>query len=302
MYNVSQLNIFNDAAEAVWTTGKHRFTVNYQDQFYSSADSTLHIYDDMRHEQALNTQWHYQAVQYQSNLKLGANFRGDSDYVSAEGSINYILPMNFTAQLTAGYNVLSTEGAAFRLAGLTDTVDLRFTGELSKREFYSVYLRGQEYKTRLGTNVGYGYGTGFEAGYRLFFEHPGLALVLHANWKHADLVGAVPVEWQKIVAANTQMKNIINPFYDELGLDLRLNEGEFRLLGYTDRSFRYFMDAGIFYSEPTDRVGTKLQAGIGTRLFKDDEISLSGNYTSIQGGVQSIPSTALELRYSKRFD
>ena len=191
----------------------------------------------------------------------------------------------------------------FRVAGLLDKVTARVAGEFSKREYFSVNLLGQHYKTRSAESLGYGYGAGFELGYRVFFEHPQTTLAIHGNWKHADFNSQqLPSTWQNIIDPSIRLSNIINSSYQEIGLDLRLSEGEARPFGYVDRSIRYYFEAGPFYSDPTGNLGAKLQASIGTRLFSDDELSLYGYYASVQGNTQSTPSTALELRYSKRFD
>ncbi|MCX7086991.1 MAG: tetratricopeptide repeat protein [Methylococcales bacterium] len=301
-HNVSQLDIVNDTAEMAWSRGKNRFLMNYQDRFYSTSDKKLTIADTMRHEKLLGIEWHSLNNRYQTGLKVGANLRDDKNYVSVESNFSYLLQKGWNARVEAGYNVLSTEGAVFRLAGLADKLEARLSGEFSKREYFSVNAHGQRYKTRAGQGIGYGYGAGFEAGYRVFFEKPEVVVALHGSWKKSVLDDQLPNDWQGIVEPNTRMSSIINTSYNDVGIDVRLKEGEFRPFGYTDRSFRYFADAGVFYNGSSGNFGTKVQGGVGTRLFKDDEIGLSGYYSSVQGSVQSQPSTALELRYSKRFD
>lgn len=303
LHNVSELDIFSDQAEIAWSQDKHNFFASYQDQFYSASNKTLRLNDALRHEQIFTAQWAYRDLHNLAKLKAAASFREDSDYFSVEGNVNHLFGSGWGAFLEAGYNLVSTESAVFRVAGLLDKVTARVTGEFSKREYFSLNVLGQHYKTRTAESLGYGYGAGFEVGYRIFFEHPQTTLAIHGNWKHADFNSQqLPSTWQNIIDPNIRLSNIINSSYKEIGLDLRLSEGEARPFGYTDRSVRYFLEAGPFYSDPTGNLGAKLQGSIGTRLFSDDELSLYGYYASVQGGTQSIPSTALELRYSKRFD
>lgn len=302
LFNVSQLDIFNDYVDVTWSMDKHNFLVNYQDMFYSASDATLHVQPTMRHEQLLNVEWRYRAQHYQSLLRTGVSFRDDNDYLKLEGNFNYFLSPGWNALIEAGFNVPSAESAVFRLAGLTDKLELRLAGELTKREYFSLNLQSKRFKTRSNDNIGYGFGGGFEVGYRLFFERPETVIAFYGNWKHANLDADIHEDWRSIVDANTTMHNILNASYSELGLDLRLKEGDIRPFGYTDRSLRYFVEVGAFYSEPMQSLGSKVYGGIGTRLFENDEISLLGQYSSVQGTAQSIPSAALELRYSKRFN
>jgi hypothetical protein len=58
----------------------------------------------------------------------------------------------------------------------------------------------------------------------------------------------------------------------------------------------------VFFSDPSDGPGVKVEAGIGSRLFGNDELSLTGRYVDVQGGVNTIPTKALQLRYSRRFN
>lgn len=300
--NISQLDIFNDSAEIAWNHDKHNVYANYQDFFYSRGDNTILVPDNMQHEQTVDFEWRYLDPNYSSRLRLGGSFRDDYDYFKAESSFNYLFQNGWNAQIEAGYNMPSSESAIFRLAGLTDQLNLRLGGEFSRREYFALNFQGRNYKTRSGQSVGLGYGGGFELGYRVLFDKPETVIALYGNWKEAGLDRELPTEWQSLVDANLKMDSILNRSYKEIGLDLRLKEGELRPFGFTDRSFRYFAEVGGFYTDPTGNFGAKVRAGIGTRLFKNDELSLSGFYSSVQGGAQSIPSTALELRYSRRFD
>ena len=74
-----------------------------------------------------------------------------------------------------------------------------------------------------------------------------------------------------------------------------------RPFGFVDRSLHYFLTSGIFVNHPYTGLGMLVEAGIGIRLFKNDDLSLIGHYVSAQGGVNIEASQALELRYSLRF-
>lgn len=301
MHNISELDILSYGADAAISKNQHSIEVNVKDQFLSSSQDRLRLQADQRHEQLLNVRWKYRNHDLETRLKAGASLRGDSDLFSVDGGVDYHLMPGWKVQLEAGYNQLSTESALFRLAGLKDQLELRLSGELSKREYFSVYAQGKHFKTRGGDSVGFGVGSGAEIGYRLWLEKPEWVVALYGNWNQANLDNALPEEWQRLGTENLTMNNVLSPSYKEIGLDIRLREGDLKPFGYTSRSLRYFLEGGLFLGQPTGQLGTKVAAGLGTRLFTDDEISLSGLYSSVQGGAQSMPSTSVELRYSKRF-
>lgn len=301
MYNNSELDILSYGAEAVISQHQHSVGVNVKDQLLSSSRDTLSLRDDQRHEQLLNVNWKYRNHDFATRLNANASLRADSDVFGVDGGVDYRLTPGWTVQLEADYNQLSTESAIFRVAGLKDKVELRLSGELSKREYFSVYAQGKHFKTRSGDSMGFGVGSGAEIGYRLWLEKPEWVMALYGNWNQANLDDALPNEWRRLGTENMTVNNVISPSYKEIGLDIRLREGDLKPFGYTSRSLRYFLEGGIFLGQPTGQLGTKIAAGLGTRLFTDDEISLSGLYSSVQGGAQSMPSTSIELRYSKRF-
>lgn len=301
MHNISELDILSYGADAVISKNQHNIGINFKDQFLSSSQATLHLQDNQRREQLLNMSWKYRNQNIETRLNAGANLRDDSDIFNLDGSVDYRLMPGWKMQLEAGYNQSSTESAIFRIAGLKDKLELRLFGELSKREYFSVYAQGKHFKTRSGDSVGFGIGSGAEVGYRLWLEKPEWVVALYGNWNQADLNNELPAEWRRLGTENLAMNNVLSPSYKEIGLDIRLREGDIKPFGYTSRSLRYFLEGGLFLGQPTGRLGTKVAAGLGTRLFTDDEISLSGLYSSVQGGAQSMPSTSVELRYSKRF-
>ncbi len=301
-HNVSELDVVTASAETALAWGKHGLLINYKDLHFDSSKDTLVLSDEQKHEQLFNIEWKYLAPRYGTKLKVGANFRGDSDFGTAEGNVYYQLQPGWRVQLEGAYNTLSSESAVFRIDGLLDKVELRLNGEFSKREYFTMYAQGRHYKTRTGENVGYGYGGGAEVGYRIWFEKPQWVVALYGNWKEANLNSQLPDSWQKLAPQATDMSSILNQSYKEIGLDLRLTEGNLNPFGFTQRSFHYFLETGVFIGQPPGNIGGKIVGGLGMRLFKDDEISLSGQYLSVQGGAQSLPSTAIELRYSKRFD
>ena len=69
-----------------------------------------------------------------------------------------------------------------------------------------------------------------------------------------------------------------------------------------EQNLHYYLNLGLFVSDPFSGLGMSAEAGIGIRLFEEDDLSLMGRYVDSQGGVNSIATKALELRYSIRFD
>jgi polysaccharide biosynthesis protein PelB len=289
-------------AEAAFTRGVNSFWLGYEFLDLSSNSSNLIVQPDQSPENNLQIKWRYMGLRNEFWLQGRAGLRPDKDLLGMQGGWKYSIWEGWAATIRGAYNELTDESAAFRLMGARDGITVGFNGEISKRDFFALNVYGRNYKTRFGSNLGTGIGAEFVAGYRIQFAHPGLEVRLHGNITEADLVSQLPAEMQAILPPGAGVENVLSKSYKEIGLNFRIQDGEFRPFGFVERNIHYFLDAGVFFSDPYVGPGVAIEAGIGMRLFAHDDLSLVGRYIDAQGGVDTSPTQAIELRYSIRFD
>jgi hypothetical protein len=284
------------------TRVENTFWMDYEFLNLSSSSDNLQVYTDQNHEHNLSFKWRHNALHNEYWLKARASLREDENLFSFESGVRRRIWEGWSVYLTGAYNQSSDESDAFRLLGAKDSLILGFNGELDKRNYFAMTLQGNRYKTRSGEQLGTGFMVGLQLGHRVHFEHPSINVDLHATLTEASLDETLPFELQRSLGTNAGMSRILTDSYKEVGLNLTLYDGELRPFGFVEQSFHYYLNLGAFVSDPFSGLGLSGEAGIGVRLFEEDDLSLIGRYVDSQGGVNSIATKAIELRYSIRFD
>ncbi len=300
--NVSELEILGVFAEAAKTLNSDSFWLKYNHNHLTTKKNTITLQSEQKNENNIRIKWQHRNPRHQYWLEGGASLRNDQNLYGFKAGYQYQLWNGWSTAINLQFNELSNESAAFRVGGARDQLTLSLHGEISKREYFGLSLHGRHYKTREGSSMGSGITTEFQAGYKIRFENPAISVVLHGMMNQSNLNKTLPNELASIVESDATIENVLSKEYKEIGLDLRIAEGEFDPFGFVDRSLRYYLDTGVFFSDPSDGPGVKVEAGIGCRLFDSDELSLTGRYVDVQGGINTIPTMALQLRYSRRFN
>ena len=300
--NVSELEILGFFAEAARTVNNDTFWLKFNHNNLTTKGNIVNLRSDQDNENNIRIKWQHRNPRHQYWLEGLASLRDDQNLFGFKASYQYQLWNGWSTAINLQFNQLSNESAAFRIGGARDQLSFSLNGELSKREYFSLNLHGRHYKTREGSSLGSGIAVGLQAGYKIRFANPAISVVLHGNLSQSSLNKTLPQELVSIVGPDATIESVLSKQYKEIGLDLRVAEGEISPFGFVDRSIRYYLDTGVFFSDPSDGPGVKVEAGIGSRLFGNDELSLTGRYVDVQGGVNTVPTKALQLRYSRRFN
>lgn len=301
-YNISELDIWGINPEVALTNGADTLWLNYQYLDFSSSSSNLIVQPGQKLENTLTAKWQHMGLRNDIWVQGHAAVREDKDLYSVQAGLRYKIVEGWSANIEAAYNEISEESAAYRLMGARDRVTIGLNGGLSKRDYFAFNLHGRNYKTRYGAHLGTGFGADFSAGYRVKFAQPAIDVSVHGILSESDLVSQLPTEIQAVVDSNSRIENVLADSYKEIGMNLKIHDGEFRPFGFVEKSFHYYLNTGVFFTEPWAGTGILVEAGIGTRLFAHDDLSLMGRYVDSQGGVNTSATQSIELRYSFRFD
>jgi len=300
--NISELDLWGLKSTAAISRGIDSFWLDYEHIELSSSRSNLLILKTQSEENNLSLKWRHRGLRNETWLQGYANLRADHDLYGIKAGNSYKLWEGWSVNMEVAYNELSEESSTFRLAGARDRMSLGLIAEATKRHSFSLNFHGRHFKTRSGYTLGTGYGLEFSTAYRVKYAQPRINLNLHGSLSAANLTSELPTEIKTAVTTNRGIKSVLAKEYKEIGLNLRIQDGEFRPFGFVERNFHYYLDSGVFLTDPSSGIGSSVEAGIGMRLFAHDDLSINARYAGVQGGVNSIATNAIELRYSFRFD
>jgi len=302
--NISELDLWGIKSTAAITRTNNSFWISHKYTGLASSTRNLLVQANQTTENQLTFKWQHRTLRDESWIQGYANLRADQDlYGITIGNI-HSLWQGWSITTEWAYNELAEDSAAFRLVGARDRISLGLNGEISKREYFAINLHGRHYKSRSDSHLGLGYGVGFLVGHWIKYAQPAININLYGNFSASDLVSMLPTEVQAVIGTSRDISSVLTKDYKEIGLNLRIQEGEFRPFGFIERYFHYYIDTGLFFnsSPALSGIGGTITAGMGGRLFTNDDLSINVRYSSVQGGINTLPTKAVELRYSFRFD
>ncbi len=302
--NISELDLWGVKSTAAITRAHNSFWIGHEYIRLSSNTHNLLVQANSATENQLTFKWQHRTLRDESWIQGRAHLRADQDlYGITIGNIHQLW-RGWSINFEGAYNELAEDSAAFRVIGARDRVSLGLNGEISKREYFAINLHGRHYKSRSGHHLGLGYGVGFLVGHWLKYAQPAININLYGNLSASDLVSKLPTNVQAVVGPGRDMGSLLTKDYKEVGINLRIQDGEFRPFGFIEHRLHYYLDTGVFFnSSPSiSGIGGMIAAGIGGRLFINDDLSLNIRYSSVQGGINTLPTKAFDLRYSVRFD
>ena len=141
-------------------------------------------------------------------------------------------------------------------------------------------------------------GNSIEAGvtYTLERENPGWALSVSYQRQRLNNMKSLDDESLSALASGVTTQSILSEDYERIGLYQRWWHGEPHALYRTTPSPRWFMGLGTGYVLSTNQPDFGVDAGIGWRLTGDDELALSGGWTS--DGLSGDSRFGLNLTYT----
>ncbi len=147
-----------------------------------------------------------------------------------------------------------------------------------------------------GDRLGDGAGLDLLASYTLFRNDPAWTLTAGYRRQTLDLPEALPSVIQQDLSQSLAPAALLAEDYERLGLSTRWFHGEPHALYRTAPSPRAFLEMGAGYVLSTATPDFGLELGLGWRVVGDDELALSGRWSS--EGLDGNGRTDINLTYT----
>ncbi|BES73545.1 tetratricopeptide repeat protein [Marinobacter nanhaiticus D15-8W] len=147
-----------------------------------------------------------------------------------------------------------------------------------------------------GDNLGDGHSASLTSSYTLWREDPAFTLSAGYQRQSLDLTTQLPASVQADLDTPLEPASLLTEDYERLGIAARWNHGEPHARYRTAPSPRAFLEIGGGYVLSTETPEIGIGAGVGWTLFGDDELALSGRWTS--EGLDGSGRADLNLTYT----
>ncbi|WP_111496977.1 tetratricopeptide repeat protein [Marinobacter bohaiensis] len=149
-------------------------------------------------------------------------------------------------------------------------------------------------------SLGSGHSLEFTADYTLFREDPAMTVTLGYQRQQLDLEPTLPASVNDELDSPLPPSALLTDEYERVGARVRWFHGEPHSLFRSTASPRGFLEVGSGYVISTDTPEIGLGAGLGWRLFGDDELALSARWAS--EGIDGSGRADLNLTYTLYLD
>ena len=147
-----------------------------------------------------------------------------------------------------------------------------------------------------GNGLGEGYGTDLTGTYTVFREDPAMTVTLNYQRQRLDLTDPLPADVLAELDQPLAPSELLTDEYERIGMATRWFHGEPHALYRTTPSPRAFLELGAGYVLSTNTPEVGVGVGLGWRLTGDDELALSGRWTS--EGLDGNGRADLNLTYT----
>jgi len=166
--------------------------------------------------------------------------------------------------------------------------------------FPRLYLSGQaEHLTTDsvdGDRLAKGYGLDLNATYTLFRNDPAWTVSAGYRNQQLSLTDELPAATQEALAQPLTPDSLLTEEYERIGMSTRWFHGEPHALYRSTPSPRAFFGLGAGYVLSTDTPEVGVELGLGWRVLGDDELALSGRWSS--EGLDGNGRTEFNLTYT----
>ncbi|WP_168203204.1 tetratricopeptide repeat protein [Marinobacter fonticola] len=147
-----------------------------------------------------------------------------------------------------------------------------------------------------GEKLGNGYSASLTGSYTLWREDPVFTLSAGYQRQSLNLTDPLPPSIQTQLDTPLEAGSLLTEDYERLGIAARWSHGEPHATYRTAPSPRAFVEIGSGYVLSTKTPEIGIGAGVGWQLFGDDELALSGRWTS--EGLDGSGRADLNLTYT----
>lgn len=147
-----------------------------------------------------------------------------------------------------------------------------------------------------GDNLGDGHSASLTGSYTLWREDPAFTLSAGYQRQSLDLTKQLPASVQADLDTPLEPASLLTEYYERLGVAARWNHGEPHARYRTAPSPRAFLEIGGGYVLSTKTPEIGIGVGVGWTVLGDDELALSGRWTS--EGLDGSGRADLNLTYT----
>lgn len=147
-----------------------------------------------------------------------------------------------------------------------------------------------------GDNLGDGHSASLTGSYTLWREDPAFTLSAGYQRQSLDLTTQLPASVQADLDTPLEPASLLTEDYERLGIAARWNHGEPHARYRTAPSPRAFLEIGGGYVLSTETPEIGIGVGVGWTVLGDDELALSGRWTS--EGLDGSGRADLNLTYT----
>ncbi|MGP4845217.1 tetratricopeptide repeat protein [Marinobacter sp. 1Y8] len=147
-----------------------------------------------------------------------------------------------------------------------------------------------------GNGLGDGYATDLTGTYTVFRQDPAMTVTLNYQRQQLDLTDPLPADVLAELDQPLAPSELLTDEYERIGMATRWFHGEPHALYRTTPSPRAFLELGAGYVLSTNTPEVGVGVGLGWRLTGDDELALSGRWTS--EGLDGNGRADLNLTYT----
>ncbi len=206
----------------------------------------------------------------------------------------------FSIGARIGFNNHIEASELLNIAGEDDYIGLNFSYQPTFRESLALQVNYHKLSTRFDDGIGKGWDINLRASEQLFFADPAWQIYADVTLQSIDLDNN-PLSgingWYK---GNTPLVSgdFIDDKYQRFAIGQRLWHGEPGQPGATVPSPRYWLDSSLGYNVEESRADLALSAGLGWRVFGNDELYLTTNWQSQDRNGDSSLNIAFGYYYS----
>ncbi|WP_323750166.1 tetratricopeptide repeat protein [Marinobacter sp.] len=215
--------------------------------------------------------------------------------------------LTLDSQPTDGVSVSATAALNERVSDSAEAWWLSSSNRLSLSASYAPWPRltingSLDYRTideAFGGRIAKGYNANLQTTYRLFENDPAWRLSLNYQRQQLSVGDTLSSEALSLLETPFAPGDLLTEDYQRVGFTSEWSHGEPHALYRTTPSPRYFiaLDTGYVLSNASVDFGARV--GLGWRVIGDDELALSGGYSSDSLGGQ--PRANAKLTYTLYF-
>ena len=233
-------------------------------------------------------------------ITLGLNSQELDD--TGYGRLQYWqrLTENLFGRLDLDIGTIPVADSILQPAALHHRVAATLTGTFALNYYYSLHFFGRDYFTRESNDIAKGYGSVAEIGFQQEWGKFTWQLGIQGNYEH-HYSRSLPDDLKLLLPATYAIDDIVADEATSLLIGGRFGRGAIREEYPSATSLRYFVSFWGGNSWPLDNPVFHLQAGFGTRLFGNDELSFKLHYNQSGETVGYNDDSGFSIQYQYNY-